>query len=335
MKQTMPACVLGCLMAAPVWGESALPAVLMPYPPEKTVLVDVQSIGVFGSDVERTGTGVGLAINDIDVRGRLWSEGVGDEATPDTRAALRLRLHTLTIESSDPVFPEGLMDLFVGGGMTHQLDESDWSVSWALGVGYAGQVRDNDGDLSFDGEDGWYGSAGVAATHQVDERTSYTVLLDWNGNRSVFPDIPLPGFIYTQRLDVETPLIVSFGFPYAAVSWQPMDRLTVEGTWFFPESVEAMVTYEVHERFDVYVSLTGQAEAYATKALPEDRRMFFEQDRAELGFSWKANPDIELGAAVGYAFNQEFSTGFDRRDDTTLRKLDDAPYLGLHARFAF
>ncbi|WP_428387408.1 hypothetical protein [Mucisphaera sp.] len=327
MKRTMLAILLGGLSCSPALAESSLTGVLMPFAPDKQVEIEAQALAVFGSEIEQNGIDVSVRITDFEIRGLL-------QETEDLRSSLRFRFHGLGVDSSDPALPDGFVDVFFGGGNTYVL-EDDWSLSWGLGVGYAGQSYDEDGDLSFDRDDGFYGAAGIAGTKQLDEFTSVTVLLDWDGNRSVFPDVPLPGILYTRRLQTEQPLVVTVGFPFTSVVWNPVERLRVEATFFFPESVEAEVTYLLTDEWDVFVSLGRQAESYATNALPEDRRLFFEQSRLEVGTNWRPEEEVEVSFGVGLAYNQEFTTGFDRRDDNTFRDLDDAPFIRAGLRLAF
>ena len=61
----------------------------------------------------------------------------------------------------------------------------------------------------------------------------------------------------------------------------------------------------------------------------------FQQRRAEVGLRWEPRKDFLFSVAGGYAFGQEFSTGFDARDTDLVADVSDEPYLrfGVDIRF--
>ena len=74
---------------------------------------------------------------------------------------------------------------------------------------------------------------------------------------------------------------------------------------------------------------------------PSSHRVFFQMSRAETGiryvnedFIWKGMY-FDAALSVGYAFNQDFSTGHDVRDLDPLTELSDEPFIGLIIRGRF
>jgi hypothetical protein len=63
--------------------------------------------------------------------------------------------------------------------------------------------------------------------------------------------------------------------------------------------------------------------------------MFFEQRRLEAGIDWRTCEAASVVVAAGYAFDQEFSAGWDVRDTDGEIEIDAAPYLrvGVDLRF--
>jgi hypothetical protein len=59
--------------------------------------------------------------------------------------------------------------------------------------------------------------------------------------------------------------------------------------------------------------------------------VFFEQKRAELGLRWSPVDHVSVVLAGGFAFSQQFRTGWDLRSTERLSEPDDTGY----ARFAF
>lgn len=329
MRHTTPialALLLG--ISASAHAESALPSVMIPFSADRNAEFAIRGLTITDSHAKGTRYDTDVRYMDLKYRQR-WTD------SEDFQPVFGISLNTLGIDSIDPTLPEGAADLFFGGGARHTINDES-SIAWGVGIGYAGEVIDAEGDFTLDAaEDGLYLAMGIGYTREIDENSSITFLIDYDGNRSVFPDIPLPGVVYNRRFQTELPLSITVGFPYTTVYWQPLDKLNVTATYFFPESVEGKVSYTFTEQFELYSSLSSRNSAFALGDLPDDRRLFFTQSLAELGFVIRPAQPIELTLAGGWAFSQEFTTGFDRRDDTTLRKLSDAPYLRLGMGFRF
>ncbi|QDU72666.1 hypothetical protein [Mucisphaera calidilacus] len=329
MRHLLLACLI--LLAAGLSharAESSLTGVMLPFRGPTNYEIEALGLVVPDAETKNGDLDTDLRVFDLGFRARF-----GDN--PDTVPTMRIGLHTFAIDSIDPALPESAGDLFFSGGINHVLNET-FTLSWGLGIGYAGELRDSDGDWSFDGGDqGIYGSAGIGLTQKIDEFSSITYLIDWDGNRSIFPDIPLPGIAYTKRLQTETPFMFTVGFPFATVRWTPVDKLNLDATFFYPESFRARIGYRVIEPLEFYGELLARNKAYAIGSLPKDRRLFFRQDLLEAGLKWRFLRGLELTVAGGWAFGQQFTTGYDVRDDTTVRKLSDAPYarLGFGMKF--
>ena len=60
------------------------------------------------------------------------------------------------------------------------------SCGFTAGGGFAGDNAFTDGSA-------FYGLANVTAIHSLGDDRGYMLILDYNGNRSIFPDIPRPG----------------------------------------------------------------------------------------------------------------------------------------------
>ena len=64
---------------------------------------------------------------------------------------------------------------------------SQWQSGLAVGVGYAGNSPFGEGDA-------YYGMATLRVGRQITKTMDLALVIDYDGNRSIFPDIPLPGF---------------------------------------------------------------------------------------------------------------------------------------------
>ena len=89
-----------------------------------------------------------------------------------------------------------------------------------------------------------------------------------------------------------------------------------------------------------FASYDSRFNAYTLDDDPDNRRLMFSQQRVEAGLTWDGNADNRLPGVLvtiagGYAFDQEFSRGWDSRDDDTVRDISDEPFLRLGVRMRF
>jgi len=268
------------------------------------------------------GGDLGLNVYEVSARARE----VRERAIP----RIGYDLTYIDIDSEVGVFgkllPERLVDQSVAVGLAMP-DIYGFRGGFTVGVGYAG-------DSPFGDANAWYGKATIAMGKKIDENTDLGVFLDYDGNRSFLPDVPLPGFAYRKRIDKE--LILVAGVPLSTIEWTPDDTWKFELFWTMIDSFDARVTYKVSERFNVYANLDSRNHAFHIDELEsENERLLFKETRAELGVQWEPVKDTRVIFAGGYAFGQEFSTGWDFRDDDEITELSDEPYVraGLEMRF--
>ena len=224
--------------------------------------------------------------------------------------------------SSDlPIFDQHLTDASIAAGIelgTYY----EFQAGFTAGVGYAGNAP-------FGETDAWYGKATLVAGRKLDEKTDLVVVVDYDGNRTFMPDVPLPGFAYRHQFDPT--ITYTIGVPLTAVTWNPNPQTTVEATWTLLDSFDARVEYQLSPQWTVYGALQRRLEAFSVDGLENHDRLIFEQRRAEMGLRWHPWEHTSLLLAGGYAFHGEFSVGFDTRDSDEIADLSDEPYV----RFAF
>lgn len=228
------------------------------------------------------------------------------------------QIHT----SGDPAVPGNMVDTSLGFGMG-VADWEGWQAGVTLGVGYAGAGAFDDGNA-------WYGMADFIVGHKIDNTSSLGLVLDYDGNRTYMPDVPLPGFLYTKRL--EPNVLLGIGFPYTSVEYKINDQLTLSGQIYVPDSFSARLDYSVVKEFGIFLQATSRREAFKWDELPNSAdRVIYDSRRAELGARWTPAEWINLIVAGGYLFDQEFNVGWDTRDQDRLAKPSDEMYC----RFSF
>ncbi len=303
------------LFTSLVFGQTASTMLANPWAQDRAVEVAVDVWGQSEGDTDQTGMDVRLSR--YQAAGR-WRLDPSDILSP----SMAIGAHRLDIHSPDTALPQRLVDVSFAGSMVFEVDQ-DTTLQIILGGGYAGDNAFGDGSA-------YYGLADLIATRSLGEGRGYKFILDYNGNRTIFPDIPLPGFIYYDRLDDQT--TYTLGFPASSITWKPNGRTTLRATYFIPTTINALIEYELAEPWWVYASFENSLNAYKVDSDRSNRRLLFAQQRIEGGVVWRGRegdsfPGVEVRVACGYAFNQEFTRGFDVRDTDTVRDISDEPYV--------
>jgi hypothetical protein len=232
----------------------------------------------------------------------------------------------LDLHTRSPGLPDQLADQSVAVAMP-VAKFGEWIVGASAGLGYAGDRPFADGDA-------WYGKGTLSVFRLFNDTDALVFALDYDGNRTILPDVPLPGIAYTKR--VARDLFFVVGVPVTSVEWRPDDRLRVEVVYTLPDTLDASVGYRVARGVTVFGNFENRREAFHLDGLRANYdRLLFEQRRAEIGLRWEPKKDVMFNLAGGYAFGQEFSTGFDSRETDLVADLSDEPYVrvGVDIRF--
>ena len=231
----------------------------------------------------------------------------------------------LAVGTEDPAIPDRLTDVSAAVALPVPTAYG-FTGGMAIGIGYAG-------DGPFGDPHAFYGKATLGLSKKLDDVTDLAVGIEYDGNRTIFPDLPLPGFAYRRKLDPK--LVFALGVPVTSIEWKPDDRLTVEFRYLLVDRFDLRVDYRVVGGLNVFASLDQRRLAFEMDELPDHDRLLFEQRRAEAGLRWEPREDMALIVAGGYAFGQAFETGFDFRETDEVAELSDEPYarIGLDLRF--
>lgn len=249
----------------------------------------------------------------VDGRYRLDPSNVADP-----RIGIDLKHYGFSTD--DPTLPGQYVDHSFAFG-TGIAKWEDWVAGLTIGAGYAGAG-------GFDDSNAYYGMATLLFGRSIDKDTNLGIVLDYNGNRSIFPDVPLVGFQYRKTLNTE--LAVGLGFPVSSVYWHPNEKFKLEFNWTIPESLDIDVDYAFAEHMSVFAHLGSETSAFHDDRLARgDDRVIFKGRSVEGGLRFKPTDWSNGVFAVGYAFDQEFRTGFDVRDTEELTRINDGPYIRL------
>jgi hypothetical protein len=227
-------------------------------------------------------------------------------------------------DTADPRVPSSLTESSVALGLGFPV--GGWILGFTAGVGFAG-------DGAFTGR-GWYGLGSVSGTRRLGERDFLQLGVDFDGNRPVFPDTPLPVVVWTRAWSGK--LRTSVGFPFLGISWEPVDWFAFEFRGIPGIFQSGSLTFHVHEKLDIFLRYRSANFRFFLDSFPDDnRRLFYSEQRAELGITATPVKNLAVTLLAGWAFEREFSTGFDVRDTARLVELGKTPFFGLKVAYRF
>lgn len=298
--------------------QSGSVAMLAPWP-DQTSSFEIKSSALFQDKGRSRDTAFDTQLFQYEVHGRFRLDP-SEVITPTVVG----RYNHIDIRSNDPALPQRLVDMHVATGWGTSLDER-WRLGIVGGVGYAG-------DTPFDDGDAVYFTADLLLGYEFAEKQGFAFILNYDGNRSVFPDVPLPAVAYYDQSDENLQYVV--GLPISSVKWKPHERWRVHADYVVPFTVNTRVEYDLTKQFELFAAFENRVRGFRLET-SDRRRLFFQQRRVEAGVRWVPSAHAELVLAGGYAFGQKFKSGWDMRDPGTVRRISDEPYLrvGLNLWF--
>lgn len=251
-----------------------------------------------------------------------WRLNTTDPNSP--RAALSF--DSVDLVTDDIGLADDFFDVSVAGGFGIDLVEDEWRLALAGGFGSASNDVFND-------PDGVYGIGAVVLTWILDLESTLSFSITYDGNRAIWPDLPLPGITYQTRKIKD--VVLTIGLPIANVRWTPIENLRIDLSYIIPDNVYFNIEYDLIEQVTLYSKFDQVTETYHLEGDSDRRRIIFSQRRIELGVKGRPLPHIEIIGGVGYAFSQTFERGWDLRNTSELFDISDEPYgrLGVTIRF--
>lgn len=308
------------LLSSPVWGQSGPGLLMRPWQGEDRLELSADALWQSESETDDAAD-ADLSLSWYDAAGRYRFDPEAEHSV-----AAGFDLTHLDLDTNHPNLPERLSDQSLALGVPLGETEGGWKIGFTAGLGFAG-------DTPYADEDAWYAKATLIGTRQITEDKSWLLFLNYDGNRTFLPDVPIPGAAFSHR--VSDSFRYTVGLPYSEVHWRPAQRLSLHARYAIPYTVNARVDYMLLEKVGVFARLENRFDAYHIEGADEHRRLFFEQRRIEGGLRWGGRDRARLELAGGLAFDQEFSTGYDARDLNNDIEVESAPYvrLGLGLRF--
>lgn len=243
---------------------------------------------------------------------------------------LGYRYVTMAFDTNSSVLPDHFDEVSVAAGM--KLGTLAGGDLWAsAGIGYSG-------DNPFADSEGVFALAHLLWHRRLNDTDGLALSLDYNGVSPLFPDVPLPGVEYFHR---DGNFSIELGFPRCALAWAPTDALSFEASYQVPYTADVVADYKLASRVSVFGRYSNFYNGFRQDDEPTTDRMFVQMSRAEVGLRY-VNPHLffewayfDAALAVGYAFEQHVSGGFDARNQHALDEVSDVPYVGLVLRGKF
>jgi hypothetical protein len=305
--------------AAASFAQTGSTLMLKPWAPEK--LAEAQASGIFENQ--------GHTDNDADLQLSMYESYGRVRLFPGQQASPRFGYDFLKMDlhSNDPGLPDQLYDQSVSAGM-FVWQHSGWVAGVTAGVGYAGDSPFGDGN-------GWYYLASIGIGKELDKahESVLAFVIDYDGNRTLFRDVPLPGVEYVYRLDPT--LRFTVGLPVTSVLWTPIEKLSIEATYTLTDRFDATITYDVVKQLSVFGRLDTRREAFWIDGASGDDRLIFQQRRVEAGIKFNPIEQLSIVASGGYAFGQEFSFGWSERSSDKVADVSDELFFRVGVELQF
>ena len=220
------------------------------------------------------------------------------------------------VRSKDDALPERLSDSSVALGWSRELPEHR-RAGVVTGIGYAGDRR-------FGTRSAFYIKGNVIFQQPLDERSMLTFTLNYDENRTIWPDVPLPMVSYSHRFnDV---LSYTLGVPISSVHWSPNERLELSASYAPALTFSGRAVFHLDQSWQIFAQYRNEFRAFAVDD-DIDRRTFFRQSRLEAGLKYHPHHQWYAMLAGGLAFKQSLERGWDVRSTRTVRDFGSARFL--------
>jgi hypothetical protein len=227
--------------------------------------------------------------------------------------------------STDGRYIKATMDEIDAAVGIHLGNFSGWNVGTMLGAGFSSTHP-------FVNPSGVFGIGHVTGERAIDDHNSLLLSVDYEGNAGLLPDVPLPGFAWIHRSKEFDAVL---GFPLSRVRWNPLAPLTIAAQYNVPFSATVDAEYKVVRHVGLYANAANFFQGFVTASGDITNRQFYQMRRVEAGLRLIDRPLVDASIGVGYAFDQEFSRGFDVRNIRPIGRISNEPYIAIVLRGTF
>ena len=313
------AAVLATALAAPAWSQTGPALTVLPWQNDRLNELNVDVLVANRGQTDNANSV--FRLQKYDVSGRWRQQAENNTFTAGFNTSY------LQLSTGDPVLPQRLVNQSLAAGFRLDEPNNNRNSLWlVLGLGYAGNTPYADSDAL-------YGQANLIYNVPIDQHSSWQFTINYDGNRSIFPDVPIPTIAYKKYVNEQLSYVI--GLPANILHWRPNKRFTVKLTYFVPVALNIAAEYALSGGWSVFGRFDNHFSVFTVDGAPDHQRLFFQQQRLEAGVRLRSDQKVDLTLAGGYAFNQEFNTGFDVRDLNEIAEPSDEPYVRVAVQISF
>jgi hypothetical protein len=245
---------------------------------------------------------------------------------PDDQQSPFVAYHLLTLGlgTDTPLF-KTQMDQMDGVMGLHLSGIAGWDIGVTVGGGYSSTHP-------FVNENGVYQIGHLTAQKPIDANDSFLLAVDYEGDSSLLPDVPLPGFAFQHRGEVCTFMV---GYPLSYFAWMPEWNVKIAALYEAPYTADIDLDYRMNKHYGFYGDVGNFFQGFVRSDSDIDHRQFFQMTRMELGLRCNFDPYWDAAMGIGYAFDQNVSNGYDIRDMHGVGHISNEPYLAFIFRGGF
>jgi hypothetical protein len=222
------------------------------------------------------------------------------------------------------------------------------SQLWEVRIGgiYRGVVRRNwiwgaiasVGSASnepFQASDAFDGTLGGLLRIPHKKRNAWLFFVYFATNREFLNYVPLPGAGYWWEPSDKFRAVV--GIPFASFNYKPVDKLSLDLSYFPVRNIHAKATYSPNRYLNVFAGFDWRNQRYFRADRDRnDDRIFYYEKRAGGGLRVGVARQVAITFQGGYAFDRFYFEGKDYNDrEQNIINVVDTPYatVKIGARF--
>src|SRR5580658_6513207 len=199
----------------------------------------------------------------------------GDQDSP----FVAYHLLTLGLGTDTPAFKSQMDEMSAELGL-HLGEVADWKVGVTVGGGYSSTHP-------FVNENGVFQIGHLTAQKPIDANDSLLLAVDYEGDSSLLPDTPLPGFAFQHRGEE---LNFMVGYPTSYFAWTPKWNVKIAALYEAPYTADLDLDYRMNQHYGFYGDAGNFFQGFIRSDGDIYSRQFFQMTRVELGLRCNFDP---------------------------------------------
>lgn len=222
--------------------------------------------------------------------------------------------------------PQELFDARAGLSYRHKF-ANEWTLGGSLTVGSAS-------DKPFHSEDELSVRAAALLRVPSGPRNAWLYSLTYASDVEIFDvrNVPIPGIAYFWAPSETFRAVI--GFPFTSVEYKPLERLTLEASYFPVRTVRARATYVIFRPLRVFVAFDADHDTYyLADRGDKDDQLFYYEKRITGGMRFDLR-HVGVEITGGYVFDRFYFEGerYSERNENRFN-VDDGTFISGRLSF--